>query len=291
MAIPLAFAAVVVIWSTTPLGIKWSGEEVGFLFGVLSRMLIGCIIAMIVVKMARIQYSLSKRARTAYLASGIGIYIGMLFGYWGASYIPSGWISVIWGFSPVLAGILASIFLDEKITFNRLLGLTLGVTGLVIVFSHGLTLGKEVVFGSVLILIGVIGQTGTAIWIKKINARQHGLVMAAAGMLVALPAFFLTWLIVDGELPTEIPAKAGYSILYLSVFGSVIGFSLYFYLIHHLEASKVALVTLITPVTALLIGNQINNEPLTPSVIIGAGFILSGLASFEWGNRLFRAKR
>ena len=45
---PLVFAylLVIIIWSTTPLAIKWSGESVGFIFGVSARMLIGAVLAM-----------------------------------------------------------------------------------------------------------------------------------------------------------------------------------------------------------------------------------------------------
>ena len=82
--------------------------------------------------------------------------------------------------------------------------------------------------------------------------------------------------------------KVAGSIIYLAVMGSVLGFSLYFYLLNHVEASKVSLITLITPVTALVLGNLLNNEALTVWIVIGTLFILSGLASYQWGERLFK---
>ena len=288
MSVPLAFIGTVLIWSTTPLAIKWSGGDVGFLFGVTSRMILGGLLAVAAVFIFRLSYGLSARAKRAYLASGIGVYVAMICAYWGSMYIPSGWTSVIWGTSPVITGILASIFLGEKLTTFRIFGLLLGIAGLSAIFLQGAEMKEGAMFGVLLITIGVLGQTSTAVWIKKINSQQHGTVMTAGGLVVSIPLFLLTWFIFDGEIPDDVPARAGLSIIYLAIFGSLIGFSLYYYLIHKVEASTVSLITLITPVTALLLGAYLNDEKITQNVVIGATLILSGLVSFHWGDKLLR---
>ena len=285
MTVPLAFLAVVLIWSTTPLAIKWSGDDVGFLFGVTSRMILGCLLAVAAVFILRISYSMSARAKRAYFASGLGIYLAMLFGYWGARYIPSGWISVLFGLSPLITGILAKIFLHEALTAAKIIGLLSGILGLSVIFLQGSSMTHDAILGVSLVLIGVLGQTSTAVWIKKINAKQHGLAMTAGGLLVSIPLFVLTWFIFDGNIPNTIPTRTGLSIIYLAVFGSLIGFSLYYYLIHHLEASKVSLITMITPVTALFLGAYLNNEPITTNITLGTLLILLGLMIFQWGDK------
>lgn len=287
MNVPIAFLIVIVIWSTTPLTIQWSNQEAGFLFGVTSRMILGGIFATATVLLLRYPFLRSRQALQTYLASGVGIYIAMLFAYWGAMYVPSGWISVIWGISPVVTGALATIFLGEKaLKWHRLLGALLGLFGLSIIFLHSQTMGENTLLGVGIILLGVLGQTGSAVWIKAINGNVNGLVVSAGGLLVSLPLFITTWWVFDGELPEHIPHRAAASILYLSIFGSVIGFSAYFYLINRVEASKVSLITLVTPVTALLVGYFWNNEQITLSVAYGTALILLGLLSHEWGEKL-----
>jgi drug/metabolite transporter (DMT)-like permease len=66
----------------------------------------------------------------------------------------------------------------------------------------------------------------------------------------------------------------------------LLGFSLYYFLIHAIEASTVSLITLITPVTALLLGMWLNNEAISTHVIMGTACILLGLISFQWGDKL-----
>lgn len=288
MAIKLAFLGVIIIWSTTPLAIKWSNGDMGFLFGVTVRMILACVVAGFLVVVLRHHFSLSKRSLNAYLASGVGIYLAMLMAYWSATYMPSGWIALVWGISPVLAGIFGHIFLAENtLVTHKIVGVFAGLLGLFVIFLEGANMESNAMLGIVLALVGVLGQLGSAIVIKKIDAEVSGLVMTTGGLAVSIPLFVLTWWIFDGQLPENIPFRAGSSIVYLALMGSVVGFSLYYYLLKNVEASKVALITLVTPVSALLLGSYLNNEVISTSVVVGTAFILAGLASYQWGDRIF----
>ncbi len=147
MKIILAYLSIILIWSTTPLAISWSTVEVGASFAVASRMLLGGIVALLLLIMTRIHYALSKRALMAYLISGLGIYLAMEATYLGALYLPSGWLSVIYGFSPVLTGFFAHFLLNEKITHQRILGLILSIFGLCCIFWQGLITSENMVLG------------------------------------------------------------------------------------------------------------------------------------------------
>lgn len=68
------------------------------------------------------------------------------------------------------------------------------------------------------------------------------------------------------------------------MFGSQIGFISYFYILQNLKASTVALVTLITPVFAMMLGAQLNDETITDSLVIGAMFVISGLGLYQFGE-------
>ena len=81
------------------------------------------------------------------------------------------------------------------------------------------------------------------------------------------------------------------SIGYLAVFGSVLGFIMYFYVLKHIDASRVALVTLLTPMLALLLGQSLNNESINPAVWVGTFCILVGMSVYQWGARLVLSLR
>jgi len=249
--------------------------------------MLGAVFTVVISLLLGKHFAFHRKARVAYLASGLGIYGSMLFAYWGALYIDSGWIAILWGLSPIITGVLAHHYLGEKtLSKHRLIGAALGLLGLLVIFYKGSTYSNSTGLGVILVLIGVLAQTSTAVWIKTINAQLDGLIMSAGGLIVSVPLFFITWLIVDGNVPETLSPRAIYSILYLAFFGSVIGFTAYYYLLNHIEASKASLITLITPVTALLLGHFLNDEPLTLAVAGGTGLILLGLLSYNWGSQL-----
>jgi drug/metabolite transporter (DMT)-like permease len=274
------------VWSTTPLAIQWSGAEVGFLFGVTGRMLIGALVALTLCVLLGIGIVWDRSARRVYLAAGLGIYGAMLCVYWSAQHIPSGWISVLFGLSPVVTGLLARfIFRSESLGLHRVLGMLAGVAGLAVIFGSSLTLDLTMAFGVSGVLLAVLIHSASSLWVKRIDVDVPALALTSGGLLVAAPLFLVTWLWFDGVWPRNIPPSAGASIVYLGLFGSVLGFALYYYVLHRTEATRVALITLVTPVSALALGHLANGEPLTPQVLLGAALILSGLALFQLGDR------
>lgn len=287
MAVPAAYLGVILIWTTTPLAIQWSGNGPGFLFGVTGRLVLSALLALALVRLLRLPMPWTRRARQCYLAAGLGIYGAMLLVYWSAQLIPSGWISVLFGLSPILTGIMASRWLQgAPLTPTRGLGASLGFMGLLVVFGEGSQGGPELVYGIAALCVAVVIHSASGVWIKAIGISLPGLVVAAGGLLVAAPLFLLTWFVSGQTWPQAIGIQAGASIIYLALIGSVLGFALYYYLLDQVDVVRVALITLITPISALLLGALFNGEVITPMVWAGSGLILLGLACFEFGERL-----
>jgi drug/metabolite transporter (DMT)-like permease len=160
-----------------------------------------------------------------------------------------------------------------------------GLAGLAVVFGGGLQLHSGAALGVLAVLCAVASHSLSALWVQRIAAPVPALVLTTGGLLVAAPLFLLAWLIIGGGWPARIPPSAGGAILYLALFGSVIGFALYYRVLQHMEATKVALLTLVTPVSALALGHWANDEPLHAPILLGTAMILAGLALFQLGDR------
>ena len=283
MSVPLAYLSIVLIWSTTPLAIQWSTQGAGYALAVFARMLIGVSVAALLMALWRIPLPFHARARRAYLSGGIGLFGAMALTYWGARFVNSGLVSVLFGLSPLIAGGLASVWLGEDaLTRPKLAGTLLGAAGLAVIFVHGGSVGGEhAVAGLAALLAAVCVYSASLVSLKRIGDDSPPLATTVGTLAVSLPGFGLMWWLGDGHLPAELPARTGAAIVYLGVFGSVIGFALYYYVIQHMDASKVALITLITPVMALLLGHGLNGEVLGLRVWIGTGLILAGLGVYQ----------
>lgn len=287
MSIPAAYLGVILIWSTTPLAIQWSANEVGFLFGVAARMLIGVNICLLLVALLSRRMKWHLEALKTYLVAGLGLWGAMTLVYWGAQHIDSGLVSVVFGLAPLITGLLAALWLNERaFGWHRVIGMGFGFVGLAVLFRHGLSLDDGALWGIGAIFVAVSIHSASAVWVKRIGARLHPLETTTGSLLVATPLFLAVWMLGDGSLPVNIPPKTAVSIIYLGIFGSALGFVLYFYILKHIEASRVAMTTLITPMIALWLGQTLNNEQIGWSEWMGTLLILAGLSLYQWGHRL-----
>lgn len=137
MQIILVFLSVVAIWSTTPLAIVWSTLGSSFNFSVASRMLIGLIICLLLLRIKKQKLTLTRLAIRHYLHTGASIFITMSLVYYASQSISSGIISIIFGLTSVITGIFAFVLLkDQFLSVSKIIGLLIGLFGLVFIFSH-----------------------------------------------------------------------------------------------------------------------------------------------------------
>jgi drug/metabolite transporter (DMT)-like permease len=289
MSLPAAFVSVILIWSTTPLAIKWSALGVGVSFAVFSRMTIGMLLCAVLLAAFRVRVPLHRKALLAYVAGGLSMFAAMALTYWSSQFVSSGMIAVLYGLSPLITSLGAMLWLkEEAITTSKLAGMAMGVLGLMLVFNGGLGLGAGSAAGLFALFLAVVAQSLGLVWLKRINDDSPPLAMTLGILVVALPLFFIAWWVVDGHVPVAMPERAVAATLYLGTFGSVLGFALYYYLIKHMEAGRIALITLITPVLALLLGHGLNNEAVLPQVWLGTASIVLGLCMHRWGEQWLR---
>ncbi len=281
-----AFVSVILIWSTTPLAIKWSALGVGFSFAVFARMALGALLCAALLMLLRVRVPLHRKAALSYLVGGVSMAGTMGLSYWSAQYVTSGTISVLFGLTPLLTSLGAALWLkEEALTPGRLAGMLLGLAGLALVFADGFSLGAGAIMGLGGLVVAVSMQSLGLVWLKRIDDDSHPVATTLGSLVVALPLFLAAWLLADGHWPQNIPQRAMAATLYLGVFGSVLGFVLYYYMIKHLDAGRIALIPLITPVLALLLGHRLNNEAVLPQVWLGTGLILLGLCVHRWGGQ------
>lgn len=284
MSIPSAYLGVILIWATTPLAIKWSGEEGDFLFAVALRMVIGLLLCLLLVVVFRERPPMHRRAVTSYFIAGGGIFGSMVMVYWAATWLPSGLISVLFGLTPLAIGLLSALWLAERgWGAGQIIGVLLGIAGLAILFGLDNGSGGPEPLGIIAIIVAVVIHSVSSVALKHYAGELSPLALNLGALSTATPLFILAWLLfgesVSGAWPSPRPLAA---IVYLGVLGSAIGFNLYFYILRHCSASSVSLITLITPVVALWLGNVLNGEALTGHEWLGSGGVLLGLLSYQW---------
>ncbi len=293
LAIPISFVLVLIIWTTTPLAIKWSSAGAPMTSALL-RMLIGVTFCGSIVIFMSSKFRVDAAARKVYLVGGLSIFVCMSLFYAAAQLIPSGWIAVLFGLSPLTTGLFSALVEPEtRLTPTRLFGLSLGLGGLYLVFSAGLNLADASIEGVFLTLIAVLISSATSVITRQLvkDLDLPGMQITTGSLIVAIPFFVAAALLLEPELSLSFTnisftSKAWSAILYLGLIGTGVGFTLYYYLLKHVSASRIALITLVTPISALSVGSWLNNEPLVPEVWMGAALVCIGLLLYEFKPKL-----
>ncbi|WP_194866894.1 DMT family transporter [Pseudoalteromonas sp. PPB1] len=286
MPVQASYILVIIIWSTTPLGIVISSAGMSPTLSVFLRMAIALVLCFIIVLIGRYRVPVSRQAWALYSYSSLGIFGGMLLSYLAAQTVPSGVISLIFGLAPVLSGLLAQRLLREaSFSIIKWLGLALSMVGLYLVCMSQLNELALAPQGLMYVLGAVSCFSLSGVMIKRVQLSIHPLASTFGALLLVTPMFGLVWWFSDGQLNVQSwQVSSILATVYLSVFGSLVGFIAYFHVLQKLQASTVALTTLITPGFAMLLGAWINNEQITLTLLVGASVIMVSLAVFQFGE-------
>lgn len=278
MPIILAYIVVVLIWSTTPLAIQFSSDSLSFMAACALRMSLALGLALVINALLGRRLFDRPGVWQVYLAASIGIFPNMPVVYWSAQLVPSGLIAVIFSLSPFVTGLLSWWLLgDNPFNRKRVLALLLAVTGLGVIFRDQLQVDARAVLGIGGILASCLMFSLSSVWLKKINAGSDAFNQTAGSLLFALPGLMLLWWWLDGHWPGQVGALSLGAVVYLAVLGSLLGFTLFFYVLGNMSPTAVSLITLITPVLALTLGALLAGERISPSLLAGAGLVAAGL--------------
>jgi drug/metabolite transporter (DMT)-like permease len=294
-SLPLAYGLVVLIWGTTPLGVQWSAQGFSPFLAALVRVLIAFAILLVCVRVARIAVPFHKPALKIYAAAVLGQGIAMLLIYWSSLYLSSGLVSLIFGFSPLITGFLAWYLYHEKLTLVQCLAVGTGIAGLMVVFSESIQVSAFSSTYSTLALvcmfIACLLFCISNIWVKRLDdeVQIHPLALTIASLGFSMPFYFITvfFSLVWGDVDLvdlHFSWKAMLSTVYLAILGSVIAPYYYFVVLKKSSANLVALITVITPVIALILGASLNAEIVGFKIIAGSVIILLSLLLYQFST-------
>ena len=287
MQVSLAYLGVVLIWSTTPLAIKWSNHSITYIASASLRMGLSALILLLLLKLMGRSIFPNQAAVKSSAAASFGIFPGMALVYWSAQYINSGTMALVFAIQPFVTGLISYWLLgDNPLSRRKVLALAMAFTGLGIIFAEQIALGDDAWKGVVGILIATSIIGISSVLLKRYPGQKDALCQTAGSLIFSLPFFTLSWFLLDGNWAGILSAeqwsmRSVSGLLYLATMGSIVGFALYYYLLANLAPTSVALISMITPGLALWVGQKIDGEPVTASLVMGGAIIVVALALYQ----------
>lgn len=277
----MLFVTCVLIWGSTWYAIKFQLGNVPLEWSVAYRFFLSALILLLwcVISRRRLRFALRDHLLFAWLGALL-FSINYMFVYWGTVYLTSGLVAVAFSMISLANQANGALFLRIKIEPKVLIGAVVGMTGLVLVFLpefQRLSLDDTIIFGIFLCIVGTI-------------IASFGNTLAATERAKSLPLFALNgyamlygsiimaaYAVITGK-PASFDTSSGYvlSLIYLSLFGTVAGFTIYLTLIKVWGLARTAYIAIAIPVVALFISTAFEGYVWTLPAILGVGLVLMG---------------
>jgi len=287
MKVASVYLSVVLIWSTTPLFIKLSVDSLDYIQASALRMWFSLALCFVMLRLFSIPFRFTSAAVYRYFIGALAVSGAMLCVYWSAQTLPSGLIAVVWGLSPLVVSVYCLFMIPSaRVSWIQVLCMLFAVFGLYIIFAQGVTLGGHLVVALLILLLGVNFHSVSSVLLQRVHIfkpeeANHPLEQTTGALLLSAPIYGLMWWVLGEPLPEDISQTSIWAVVYLSTLGSVAGFIGYYYLLNKMSAASVALITVMTPVLALLLGAYVANETLYKDTWLGAAFILMALVVYH----------
>jgi drug/metabolite transporter (DMT)-like permease len=273
--------AICAIWGTT-----WAVIQVGLRgippfsgvalrFAIAGSLLLGFALA------RRVPLGRQRHEKRIWLVNGLTSF-SLSYGivYWAEQWVPSGLTAILFAVYPLVIALLGHFFLpDERLDARKLVGVLLGFGGIGVIFSEDLTAiaGESVLLGSLVMLLSPVAAAVGSLVVKRWGGAIHPLSLTSIPMLLTGALVGLVAVGVERDATWSVDAGSIGALFYLAVVGSGVSFSIYFWLLQHLPATRLALIAYISPILAVFIGVW-RGEPLTGRMLLGAAIVLAGVA-------------
>ena len=269
------------IWGSTWLFIKLGLADLPPITFAGIRFVISCAILFPLVWLRHL--SLPKTRGEWILLVGTGVLsfslnYGLVF--WAEQYITSGLAALLQAMLPAFGLILAHIYVPaERITLVKIAGVVLGVCGVGVVFSNQLAIsGRLALAGCVGMVLSAFFAAYSNVLVKTHGRNLNPAVIAAFQMFFGLIPLLLYGITLEGNpVSFRWTAIAVLSLLYLAVVGSVVAFLLYYWLMQNMDVTKTMLISLVTPVVAVILGMIVLDEQLSWRTLVGGAMIIAGI--------------
>jgi drug/metabolite transporter (DMT)-like permease len=201
--------------------------------------------------------------------------------FWAEQYITSGLAAVLQAMITVFGLVLAWIFLpSERITPQKIIAVVIGILGVAVIFIDQLKVENWMAFlGCAAIVFGSYCAAQASILVKAKAGGIHPASLLFGQMICGLPFIVAYSLSVEGNpIHFKWTTAAVICVLYLTLVGTIAAFWLYYWLLSRIESTKAMMISLVTPLLAVLIGAVTVGEMLPPQTFIGGLMIIGSIA-------------
>jgi drug/metabolite transporter (DMT)-like permease len=276
-----AFGAIYIIWGSTYLANAFAIQEIPPFFMAGGRFLVAGILLFTLMLIQGKAIPNAKQWKNGALMGMMFLSIGNGALVKALEFIDSGMAALLIAFDPLLMVLAMWILIGVVPGKKNIFGTFLGIIGMSILIGQpSIMTSWGSLKGIGLVSISMLSWTVASIYVSRIELPESKGMGTAVQMLTG-GSLLIIYSLLTGEThgfsPEQITTKGWLSWWYLILFGSIIAFSSFNYLLHKVSPDKVSTGTLINPIVALFLGWMFNSEEVTLQSLIATVVLLSGV--------------
>lgn len=279
--IVLAFFAIYVIWGSTYVFNKIAVTALPpfFLAGI--RFFTASILLLVICKALKLSISITKKQLINSILSGFFFLVyGNAVFVWALQYVDSGFGALIASMHPLFVLVLMRTIDRKPFQKKSIIGISLGIFGMFLLVSQReLLTAENTILGIIMMLSCVLSWSYGSIFVAKADLPKKYLVTTTYQMLLASIMLVILSLIFGEQwsnpINWEVPVQ--FSMGFLIIFGGIVAFTAFNYLLKKVSTEKVATSSYVNPVIALFLGWYFLNEKLSLQSIIASCILLLGV--------------
>jgi drug/metabolite transporter (DMT)-like permease len=281
----LAFAAIYVIWGSTYLAIRLAIETLPpFLMAATRFLMAGAILFIFaLLQGAKVRNPLTNWRR-AFLIGGLLLLCGNGGVTWAEKYVASGLAALFVATEPLWVVIWNWALTHRRPNAKVLLGIMIGLAGVAMLVSDGLGQGpsgsKTSLIAAGVVLLASLAWASGSVYSNR-NPLDGPTSLAAGMQMLAGGGLLFLLALAAGDFQRLNLASASWTsvgaLAYLTLFGSLVSFTAYSWLLNNVTPARAATYAYVNPVVAVLLGWLIAGEPLTSKMILAAAIIVGSV--------------
>ncbi|MDX6745884.1 EamA family transporter [Polaribacter sp. PL03] len=294
LLIVLSFFTIYIVWGSTYLFNKIAVTYLPAFFMASIRFLVAGVLIMIIAKFMKLNLRISKKqlincciSGFFFLVYGNGVFV------WALKYLDSGFAALLASTQPLFVLILLRLIDRKPMQKQSIIGVGLGLVGMYLLVSQqSITTSEGSLLGIFMILTCVLSWSYGGVFVSKADLPKNffittGYQMLFAGLLLLIMSFSFNETMIS---PLEWPQKVQLSMVVLVVFGSIIAFTAFNYLLKEVSTEKVSTSAYVNPIVAMLLGWYFLDEVLTTQSIVASMVLLSGVYFITSRKRIAKVK-
>jgi drug/metabolite transporter (DMT)-like permease len=277
--VAVLYVLICLIWGSTWVGIKVGLDGVPPFLSAGLRFLLSAAVAGLVLVWRRKSVTLTRDDKICVLSLGLLVFwLDYACVYWAEIYISSGLTAVLFSTMPLMTALLSAFWTrSEKLSTRKIAGIVVGVAGTILLFWPTERVGIMQALAMLSTLTGSLLAAINLVTMKKHGQHSDPFVLNVLGMAIGATGLLLMSTGLERWTTVSWTRSNVLAIFYLSLVGSVVAFSIYYFLIKRLDATIVSLTTLIIPIVALALGRVLLGEVVTPTAVFGIVTVLAGV--------------